>query len=97
MNSPARLAASGSSVLMKAIVRSLAGAFDQPSPMISVVTPCVTLLMTRPSPVKQGLARVALDVDEPGADDQPFRIDPLLRRCVFQQCPPARPVRSGRP
>ena len=33
---------------------------------------------------EQGLAGVALDVDESGADDQPLGIDPLLRRRVFQ-------------
>ena len=57
--------------------------------MISVVTPCVTLERQRRS-VRKRDDRVALDVDEAGADDQPGAVDDLAgHRVAVDQCDPA--------
>ena len=52
-------------------VFSLAGAFVQPSPRISVVMPCVTLLTMRPSPVRKSSREWLWMSMNPGATTSP--------------------------
>ncbi len=66
-------------------VFSLAGALVPPSPRISVVIPCVTLLMIRPSPLKNGSPRMALNVHEARRHDQAFRVDALASGGVGEE------------
>ena len=69
-----------------AAVFSFVGAGVPPSPRISVVMPCVTLLTDRPSPRKFVPLWMSM---KPGATTRPRDVDALLRREA--------PKRSGRP
>ena len=79
---------------LSASVSALTGATVYASPRISVVTPCVSFPTSRPSPRREQITRLSLDVDESRRHHHPRRVD-ALRRLRIAELPASHDARDA--